>query len=1007
VRQSKLFVLLHLVLAGTAGAQGAPPRAAEGFTIEKVAGDEVQFPMFGAFDDRGRLYVTESSGGDLYVELKNLARTCKIRVLEDADGDGRFEKSHVFAEGLTPSMGLAWRDGKLYAADPPDLVTFEDTDGDGKADKRTVVLTGFGHTDNGSLHGLIFGPDGYLYMTMGTPDGYTLARRDGSTLTGRSGALLRCRPDGTDPEVLSRGFCNLVEVDFTGNGEVFGTVNWFQLPVGGIRDAIVHLVDGGLYPYEKDSGTPQPVTGDPLPPVSRFPAVALSGVVTYRGPTFPAEMRGNLFTAQHNSRTVGRHVLYAEGATYRSHNLEFVTSADPDFHPSDVLEDADGSLIVIDTGGWYIHHCPSGQLSGRPMRGGLYRVRAANAKPVLDPRGLGIDWAKRSTLDLVGLLADPRPVVKDRARAELVRRGEAVVPALLEAGTDPALWAISQIPGDVSRSALRSALKRKSAVAARALALRADRGAAPDLAALLGSPNLGRAAAEALSRCGGPEHLGAVWKALAADALDRFAEHALILAAHRLADAEALRRALDHPHPRVQKAALLLLAQPPRPPGSLAPEAVVSRVASADADLRQTALKLIQQGAAPAGYAVGLVRKWAGKETLSAEEKEGLRGTVVAFQTHPPMHLASGEGLRRGSEEVRLLLLETLARTSLKFLPEPWSEGLAKALEDRSAAVRLQGVKTVGVLRAGGFDAALARLSESAAESSELRLEALRALVPRRPKLTPEAVEFLTGQLDGKASPVARLAAAEILRRAHLTDVQLTRALKAVREDTLVAPGSLVPSLRESTGPEAGAGLLEELTESLRRGWRPTEAELENVLARLPAEVREKSGRRVRELLKQAPEEVRAKLAEYEPLARGGDVAKGRAVFFGAIAACSTCHRMGDLGGHVGPDLTKIGAVRSARDLLESILVPSSTFAQGYESYKVATEDGNVLSGLIARQSADAVVLKDASAAEVQVRRDQIRRMERAAVSIMPEGLERKLTREEFRDLLAFLQAQK
>ena len=201
----------------------------DGFVIEQVAGEpDTVFPMFACFDDRGRLFVAESSGLDLYAEISAGTRKCRIRMLEDRDGDGRFETSSVFADKLVFPMGLVWRDGKLYVADPPDLVTYEDTDGDGRADQRTVILTGFGHKDNGSLHGLTFGPDGLLYMTMGSPDGYKLKRKDGSVLEGESGALIRCRPDGSDPEVLCRGFENLVEVVWTPRGEAIGTDNWFR-----------------------------------------------------------------------------------------------------------------------------------------------------------------------------------------------------------------------------------------------------------------------------------------------------------------------------------------------------------------------------------------------------------------------------------------------------------------------------------------------------------------------------------------------------------------------------------------------------------------------------------------------------------------------------------------------------------------------------------------------------------------------------------------------------------
>ena len=73
---------------------------------------------------------------------------------------------------------------------------------------------------------------------MGSPDGYRLKRDDGTFVVGRSGALIRCRADGSGVEVVCRGFVNLVEPIFTGSGEIIGTDNWYQQPAGGIRDAI-------------------------------------------------------------------------------------------------------------------------------------------------------------------------------------------------------------------------------------------------------------------------------------------------------------------------------------------------------------------------------------------------------------------------------------------------------------------------------------------------------------------------------------------------------------------------------------------------------------------------------------------------------------------------------------------------------------------------------------------------------------------------------------------------
>src|SRR5262249_46794502 len=180
-----LCLLLALHPAAARGESAGKHRVPDGFVIEQVAGEpETVFPMFAAFDDRGRLFVAESSGLDLYKEISALTRKCRIRLLEDPDERGRFRKSVVWAEGLVFPMALAWCDGNLYVADARDLITLEDPLGKGKAIQRTVILSGFGHRDNGSLHGLIFGPDGWLYMTVGDPDGFTLKQKDGSTLAG-------------------------------------------------------------------------------------------------------------------------------------------------------------------------------------------------------------------------------------------------------------------------------------------------------------------------------------------------------------------------------------------------------------------------------------------------------------------------------------------------------------------------------------------------------------------------------------------------------------------------------------------------------------------------------------------------------------------------------------------------------------------------------------------------------------------------------------------------------
>jgi putative heme-binding domain-containing protein len=109
----------------------------------------------------------------------------------------------------------------------------------------------------------------------------------------------------------------------------------------------------------------------------------------------------------------------------------------------------------------------------------------------------------------------------------------------------------------------------------------------------------------------------------------------------------------------------------------------------------------------------------------------------------------------------------------------------------------------------------------------------------------------------------------------------------------------------------------------------------------------------------------------------------------------------------VGPDLTKIGSIRAGRDILESIVLPSATLAQGYDVLNVRFKDGESATGIRVGKSEDPLVLRDAAGNEMRYRQETIESIGRSKVSLMPEGLLQQLTHEEIRDLLAFLQGLK
>src|SRR5258708_17857500 len=163
-----LSVVAALILlpGGDAASTSATPtglaaiHVPPGFKVEKVAGAGlVNYPMMGTIDDRGRLFLCESSGNTLTTDQMAAKPDYVVRMLEDTDGDGIYDRSTVFADKLTLPAGAVWFRGSLYVAAPPDLIRLTDTDGDGVADQRDVIVTGWHLSSNAAnLPGPLFRP---------------------------------------------------------------------------------------------------------------------------------------------------------------------------------------------------------------------------------------------------------------------------------------------------------------------------------------------------------------------------------------------------------------------------------------------------------------------------------------------------------------------------------------------------------------------------------------------------------------------------------------------------------------------------------------------------------------------------------------------------------------------------------------------------------------------------------------------------------------------------------
>jgi hypothetical protein len=364
------------------------------------------------------------------------------------------------------------------------------------------------------MGGPYLGPDGWLYIT-DARRGFAITRKEGDVLTGTGARIWRVRPDGTGLEwIAAGGFDNAVEIAFMPSGETIGTMTYFVEPQHGLRDALMHWVEGGIYPkpHPVIANDRLPLTGPLLPPMTTLARVAPAGLMRYRGSAFGAEFQGNLFSAQFNTGRVMRHVVTADGATYRTEDTPFLTSSHADAHPTDVLEDADGSLLVVDTGGWFIKGCPLSRVAKPDVEGGIYRIRRAGTPRPADPWGHSVGMASLAPERAVTHLIDTRPMVVDAAIERLVEAGPAAVPALAaslrempdEATRTSAVFALHRIGTPDATRAVRAALEDASALvrtaAARAAGLARDRDAQAALMTMVGrdAPAVRRQAATAL-----------------------------------------------------------------------------------------------------------------------------------------------------------------------------------------------------------------------------------------------------------------------------------------------------------------------------------------------------------------------------------------------------------------------------------------------------------------------------------------------------------------------------
>lgn len=954
---------------------------APGLSISLFAREpDVVDPVALCFDEDGRMYVVEMRDYP-YGFGSNRRPGGTIRLLEDTNGDGRVDRSVVFASDVSYATSIAPWDGGVIVTAPPEVVFFKDTDGDGRADVREVLLKGFtlGVTDS-NVNGLRWGLDNRLHgLNGGNGGSITSTRKPGSAVPLRNFDFSFDPVSGDFASTFhtSGGF-GLVFDDW-GRSFVTYNINHFQqriIPARYLRrfagfppvEATASISDHGEMSRIFPVSVPETRVNHP----EQSGHFSSAGCMGYVGvPGYPGDLGGSVFVCDVVGNLVHRDVLEADGPIFVARRSpaegqrEFFASTDSAFRPVGIELGPDGALYVIDMQRDVIEHpdyIPAKvkeqiNLRAGEDRGRIYRVAPHGFAPVPGPR-LG----RADGRGLVPLLAHSNQWWRVTAQRLIVSRGDrTVVPALRE-------------------------LAREGQPLARLHALWTLHGLG-----VLSEPDV----------LGAFEH-----------AHPGLRENALQLAETLLPGTVKFRRAL---HARASDRDARVRFQAALTLGEFQidqPQDALREILLRDVRHRWSRVAVLSSVGGDAEFLLASLMSRAARPEFGAD------GMLDALR-----EVADLVGARGGNRP------ESLERTLRSLegdrLPEAMTVAVLEGLESgrqRAAARRLTNSAVAGALeRLGGAEsmrvfAAAWKLSltlglpESETHRTALSAARARALDGSRPvALRLEDVDLLS--LGGFAAVGETLSA--LLEGTTPAEVQLRAVAALGRYKEPVVARSLVSRWR-SLAPLVRTPVLnlllartmfhEELVAAIEQGRMR--------LGELNLDLEQR-----RRLLRESSPAIMARAAKFigdeeysnrkvvveewlKKLPAAGDAGRGRAQF---EKTCAQCHSVGGVGQSVGPDIGGL-AHRSVEDLLSNILDPNMAINPAYVSYTAETQDGEIETGILHSESADTVVLLQAQGRKVTLARRQLRRFQSGGMSLMPEGLEAGMSAADVRDLIAYLQ---
>jgi putative membrane-bound dehydrogenase-like protein len=919
-----------------------------GFEVKLVAAEpDVINPIAMCFDERGRLWVVES-----FEYPKGAAPGTKprdrIKIFEDTDNNGRADKITIFADGLNLATGIAVGYGGVFVGAAPDLLFLRDTDGDDRADTREVLLTGFGREDTHELlNTFTWGPDGWLYGCHGVFTHSKVRRPDSSASDSEppvqmNAAVWRYHPRTHKFDIFAEGTSNPWGIDFDNRGNMFLTCC--------VIPHMFHMIPGGRYIRQAGQNR-NPYDFGQLPEISDHlhheeSGWAHAGCVVLDSDMWPAELRGSVIFGSIHGNSIKRDVLRPNGSTFTaSHAPDFLQSADKNFRPVNQLIGPDGAIYIIDwCDQWPCHQTPPDLWDKE--RGRVFKIQRTNKQDAA-PTDLG----KLSDDRLVDELASSNPYVYRTALRLLAeRQSKAVAPRLRQMiyhGESPAalrgLWALNAVASVDRQLATELVTHPNESIRIWAIRL-APEAITGDLADRLLQEN--STAAVRLQMAASSQQMQ---PEAARQVLSRLAMHG------QDADDRSIPLmiwfALEPLVERERDWMLEWLKDVTRGDRlisrELVPRVMRRLVATRRADHLQVCIEFAST------VADSHVRRSA---------IEGVVAGLAGRRLQPPSGWpATRAKLMRNADPE---LVRNVRRLGAHFRDSAAIRDEEATAVDgsRPEAERVEAVRSIAVAQLPESLEVLQRLL-AANEPEALRGEALRSLggydSPRIPRLVIDQWQQLNDRLRTEAQT---LLTARIDWASALLDA--------------IAERQLEPTAISASGAQRIAALKEpNLTLKLEKTWgsirQQTPAEIDGLIARMRIVVE-----------------------------RGqANAEAGKQVF---EQKCAVCHKFNGRGADVGPDIT--GSDRSIEYLLINILDPTRVVGQPYYTHVVATKGGRVVSGKLVSDTPAAVTLQGENNKIDVIARDEIEDYTVKHVSVMPEGLPKDMTEEQFRDLIRFLQ---